>query len=126
MRRRSVAKLRLGGARGSGLRTLQVQVKATDKASHFTPPQQLELAYTSGPTHAVARQWSCDAHTVRRLRMLVAQAYLCCQSRVMQIAPVCIRSRGALSWASCLTKWDETSERLCLNLVTYASLTRLP
>ena len=57
----------------NGPRSLDVVVKVKDKASQFTVPQKLGLAYTLGSTSAVARQCECDNNTVRRLRMEVAQ-----------------------------------------------------
>lgn len=112
----------LGGSRATRSTSLQVVLKTTDKLCRFTTPQQLEVAYAFGSTNAVARQWSCDAHTVRRLRIRVAQTYLCAQSQVLELAKLCLNTRGGVLWASCLTKWDETSEKLCLRVCSYATL----
>ena len=65
---------------------LEFVVKVKDKASQFTVPQKLGLAYTFGSTSAVARQWNCDNNTVRRIRTEVAQTYLRTQSRVLELS----------------------------------------
>ena len=97
-------------------------MKVKDKASQFTVPQKLGLAYTFGSTSAVARQWRCDNNTVHRLQMEVAQTFLRTQSRVLELARKCLETRGGLLWVVCLTKWDETSEELSLRVCSCASL----
>jgi hypothetical protein len=47
---------------------------------------------------------------------------MCMQSRIFDMASVCLQAKGDLLWSPCLLKWDETSERLSLKLVQHASL----
>ena len=113
----------LGGSRRAGVKTLQLRIKGSEKHSRFTFWQRLSLAYSSSSgTNATARERQCDPHTVRRNRIAVAQSYMCMQSRIFDMASVCLQAKGDLLWSLCLLKWDETSERLSLKLVQHASL----
>ena len=90
----------LGGSRRAGVKTLQLRIKGSEKHSRFTFWQRLSLAYSSSSgTNATARERQCDPHTVRRNRIAVAQSYMCMQSRIFEMASVCLQSKGDLLWS---------------------------
>eukprot|EP00959_Pyramimonas_sp_CCMP1952_P170250 3556834-Pyramimonas_sp.AAC.1 len=73
-----------------------------------------ELLLEKTPCHkALARTWSCDPRTVRRVRDVVAEAYLATEVMMWGWLLNCLRARPP-DWCvrSCL--WDETGQRLVL------------